>query len=118
MATPRSTPAQTGSNTALWAAVAVVMVIVLAMGAALIRIQAQPQEPRLVVLPASTAPAVNAPVSAAANSAATGPATTAAPGQPASATESSGTQANVPQTVHLRASEPAVARAPAPGVSR
>lgn len=116
MATPRSTPTQAGSNIALWAAVAIVMVIVLIMGAMLIRNQTQPQEPRPVVLPASTGAAAHA--SAAADSAATGPVTTATPAQPAPAAQSSDTQANAPRTVQLRASEPAVARTPVPGVSR
>lgn len=44
-------PSQTsGSNKTLWAAVAVLGVAVLAMGATLIRIQSQPTEPRTAVL--------------------------------------------------------------------
>jgi len=111
MTTPRSTPSQAGSNKVLWAALAVVMVIVLVMGATLIRIRTQAQEPRPLALPASTKPAAHA--SAAADSAATAPVTTAAPVQPAPAAQSSGTPANAPRTVQLRASEPAVARTPA-----
>lgn len=116
MTKPRSTPARTGSNKTLWGALAVVMAIVLTMGAMLIRSQTQPQEARPPALPASTEPAAH--TSTAADSAATAPVTTAAPVQPAPAMESSGTPANAPRTVHLQASEPAVARAPAPGVSR
>lgn len=116
MVAPRNTPARTGSSKTLWGAVAVVMVIVLTMGAMLIRSQTQPQEARSPALPASTAPAALA--SATADSAATGPVTTATPVQPAPAAQSSGTPANAPRAVQLRASEPAVARAPAPGVSR
>lgn len=50
--TPANTqpPAPTGSKT-LWAATLVLVVVVLAMGAALIRIQSQPLEPRMAVLP-------------------------------------------------------------------
>ena len=43
-------PAPTGSKT-LWAATSVLVVVVLALGAALIRIQSQPLEPRMAVLP-------------------------------------------------------------------
>lgn len=57
-------PAQapsSGSSKTLWAATLVLVVAVLAMGAALIRIQSQPVEPRMAVLPqpapaASTSP--------------------------------------------------------------
>jgi outer membrane lipoprotein SlyB len=44
----------TGNNKTLWAAVGVLGLAVLAMGATLIRIQSQPTEPRTVVLPAVT----------------------------------------------------------------
>ena len=50
---PRSTPTV---NKPLWAAVIVLGVAALAMGAALIRIQTHPEEPRLAVL-ATAAPA-------------------------------------------------------------
>lgn len=116
MVTPRVTPAPAGSNKALWGAVAVVMVIVLAMGAALIRIKSQPQEPRLVVLPASAGPAASAP--AAADSAATDPVTLATPLPAASTATDQPAETNRPRVVHPRASEPAVARTPAPAVSR
>lgn len=51
---PIHIPAQTpssGSSKTLWAATLVLVVVVLAMGAALIRIQSRPVEPRLAVLP-------------------------------------------------------------------
>ena len=115
MATPRNAPAPTGSNKALWGAVAVIMVIVLAMGAALVRIQAQPQEPRLAVLPAAE-PAANA--SAAAENVDAKPATSADPSPAAPPVADQLTDTNRPRVVHPRASEPAVARTPAPGVSR
>jgi len=113
MATPRS--AQAGNNKALWGAVAVVMVIVLAMGAALIRIKAQPQEPRLVVLPAD-GPAANA--SAAAENVDAKPVTSAAPLPAAPTVADQLPETDRPRVVHPRTSEPAVARSPAPGVSR
>ena len=116
MATPRSTEAPTGSNKALWGAVAVVIVIVLAMGATLIRIQSQPQEPRLVVLPTSAGPAANA--STAAGSAASDPVSSAAPLPAASTATDQLTDTPRPRVVHPRTSEPAVARTPAPTVSR
>jgi hypothetical protein len=78
------------------------------MGAALIRIQAQPQEPRLVALPTAEAPPTHAPPAVA--SAATEPATSATPLPPASMATDPGT--NKLRIVHPRTSEPAVARAP------
>jgi outer membrane lipoprotein SlyB len=66
--TPMNTsvsPTQTtGSNKTLWAAIAVLGVAVLAMGATLIRIQSQPTEPRTAVLEHPTAVLASAPVSA------------------------------------------------------
>ncbi|MFZ2393316.1 hypothetical protein, partial [Rhodoferax sp.] len=56
MDTHRSSPAQAGGNKLLWAGVAAVVILVLVMGATLMRLQHQPQEPRLVVLPALEAP--------------------------------------------------------------
>lgn len=44
-------PFMQGSNKKLWAALLVLLVLLLAMGATLIRIQSQPFEPRTVVLP-------------------------------------------------------------------
>ena len=65
MNTPFETPKPTSStNKPLWAAVGVLGVAVLAMGAALVRIQTKPEEPRLAVLTAS-APA---PVASASSS--------------------------------------------------
>lgn len=57
---PVSAPATSASNKTLWAAIAVLGVAVLAMGATLIRIQSQPTEPRMAVLPAPSAPAETA----------------------------------------------------------
>jgi len=110
MAAPRSTPPPTGSKKALWAAVTVVMVIILAMGATLIRIQTAAPEPRLVVLPAmETPPAIAAPAVASASTEAASP-TAALP--PASAVVEPRLATNKPRIVHPRTSEPAVARAP------
>lgn len=65
-------PAQvTGSNKTLWAAVVVLGIAVLAMGATLIRIQSQPTEPRTAVLQDAAQSALGAASS-------TPPATTAA----------------------------------------
>lgn len=58
----------TPANKTLWAAVGVLSVAVLAMGATLIRIQSKPDEPRLAVLP-TTAPVAAASVSSGAASA-------------------------------------------------
>lgn len=55
MNTTLDTLPQAGSNKKLWAAIGVLGVAVLAMGATLIRIQTQPAEPRLAVVePAAT----------------------------------------------------------------
>jgi hypothetical protein len=104
MDTVRSAPTQAGSNKLLWGGVAVVVILVLLMGAALIRIQAQPEAPRLVVLPALEAAPANAalPVASASADAATEP----------------HMETSRPRIVHLRASEPAVARAPQRDASR
>lgn len=57
MNTPYDMPqAPAPANKPLWAAVAVLGVAVLAMGAALIRIQSQHSEPSLAVVPAASAP--------------------------------------------------------------
>jgi hypothetical protein len=48
-----SKPNTSASSKSWWAAVLVGLVVVLAMGAALIRVQDQPAEPRLAVLPAA-----------------------------------------------------------------
>ena len=107
MATHRSSPAKVGSNKVLWAGVAIVVIILLVMGAALIRIQAQPQEPRLVALPTTEAPPTHAPPAVA--NAATEAAT---PLPPASTATDPLVGTNKPRIVHPRTSEPAVARAP------
>lgn len=106
---PRST-AQPGSHKTLWAGVAIVVIVVLAMGAALIRTQAQPQEPRLAVLPAAPEPTASASETGA--SAATEAVPSAAPLPPASTATDKLTDTNRPRVVHPRTSEPAVARAP------
>jgi hypothetical protein len=107
MNTHRSSPAQTGSHQVLWVGIAIVLIIVLAMGAALIRLQAQSQEPRLVALPALEAPPTHALPAVA--SAATEPAT---PLPPASTATDPLVGTNKPRIVHPRTPEPAVARAP------
>jgi hypothetical protein len=114
MDTVRSAPTQAGSNKLLWGGVAVVVILVLLMGAALIRIQAQPEAPRLVVLPALEAAPANAalPVASASADAAT------ASLPPASAATEPHMETSRPRIVHLRASEPAVARAPQRDASR
>ncbi len=107
MGTHRSSKAKAGSNKVLWVGVAVVVIIVLVMGAALIRIQEQPQEPRLVALPTAEAPPANAPAVA---STATEALTSATPLPPASMATDPGT--NKPRIVQPSTPEPAVARAP------
>ena len=58
MNTPYDMPqAPASANKPLWAAVAVLGVAVLAMGATLIRIQSRQAEPSLAVVPAASAPA-------------------------------------------------------------
>lgn len=122
------------NNTTLWAVVGVLSVAVVAMGAALIRIQSQPVEPRTVVLPAPSQ-SVSAPTSAepVATVTMTPPATTT-PSQQTQATKkpaaqihqapsttksisknhaSNGTQAS-PKPVQAAATEPAVAKTPGP----
>lgn len=74
-----------GSNKTLWAAVAVLGIAVLAMGATLIRIQSQPTEPRTAVL-TEAAPTPGVPASAAVLSA------------PASAPASASLPASAPVT--------------------
>jgi outer membrane lipoprotein SlyB len=64
------TPAPAGNNKTLWAAIAVLGVAVLAMGATLIRIQSQPVEPRIAIADLPTtlqtaATAASAPATAA-----------------------------------------------------
>ena len=58
MNTPYDMPqAPASANKPLWAAVAVLGVAVMAMGATLIRIQSRQAEPSLAVVPAASAPA-------------------------------------------------------------
>jgi hypothetical protein len=80
------------------------------MGAALLRLQAQPQEPRLVVLPALEAPPSPAPPVVA--SATTEPARSAASLPPATSAPDPLVDTPKPRIVQPRTSEPAVARAP------
>ncbi|MBK7050855.1 MAG: glycine zipper 2TM domain-containing protein [Rhodoferax sp.] len=71
MNTPYDMPqAPASANKPLWAAVAVLGVAVLAMGATLIRIQSRQAEPSLAVVPAASAPAQAASSAALAASAA------------------------------------------------
>lgn len=106
----RHAQGEAGSNKLLWGGVAVVVVIVLALGIALKRLQTQPQEPQVVALPALQAPpslATPAVASAATQAVSSDAAVPSAPGA---------TDPHVdtlkPRIVQLRASEPAVARAP------
>jgi hypothetical protein len=110
MDTHRNSPAKAGSVKLLWVGVAAVVIIVLVMGATLIHIQTQPEEPRGVVLPALEAPPANAAL--AVTSASTEAASSAAPLPPASAATGPRVDTNKPRIVQPRTSEPAVARAP------
>ncbi len=111
-------PPSSNGNKTIWAAVAVLVVVVLAMGAALIRIQHQPVEPRMAVLPAQPQKTIAseaekfkqnqaiAPInkaSVATNNVATTEAPSSQNSNPVSAT---------PQVVHPQTPEPAVARPP------
>lgn len=110
MGTPRSFPVQANSNKLLWTGVAVVLIIVLAMGITLMRRQTQPQVPHQVALPAMEAPPSPAPPATA--SLATEARTAAAPLPPASAATDPRVDTPIPRIVQPRTSEPAVARAP------
>ena len=100
------TPAQTpGSNKTLWAAVAVLGIAVLAMGATLIRIQSQPTEPRTAVLQdsaqgvavaASAAQPIAAVIPVSAPVAATEPTIEPAPQKPANTQKATKIQTNKP----------------------
>jgi len=84
---PTATPPAPPTNKPLWAAIAVLGLAVLAMGATLIRVQSQPLEPQSAVsaTPATLADtSVSGVASAAASPDATVPATTATGGGPAS----------------------------------
>lgn len=109
MNTPRNSPDKAGSNKVLWAGVAIVLMIALAMGVALMRLQAQSQEPRLGVLPTEAPPNAAPPVMA---SAATEADLPAAPLPPASSATNPLVDTPKPRIVQPRTSEPAVARAP------
>jgi cytoskeletal protein RodZ len=140
MNTPTRTPANTeapapGSSKTLWAALLVLVVVVLAMGAALIRIQSRPVEPRLVwvgqhgdVTPAvSAASAAVAPSSAASSAptAATSQPPNKAPAQMGKASDAISNEAShsaieitaKPRPVLTRTPEPAVLRPPSAGES-
>ncbi len=110
MDTRRSSPDKADSSKVLWAGVAVVVIIVLVMGASLIRIQAQPEVPRRTDLPVLEAPpAIAASAFASAGTAVPTPAT---PLPPASTASDPLINTNKPRIVHPNTSEPAVARAP------
>ena len=115
MGIPRSSPAQADSDKLLWTVVAVVVILVLAMGITLMRLQAQLQEPQAGVLPAAAPPSAAPPVLA---GAATEPARSAASMPPASKATDPGVDTPKPRIVHPRTSEPAVARAPQRVASR
>jgi len=116
MPSPTDTPAPDGRKT-LWAATLVLVVVVMAMGAALIRIQSRPIEPRLAVLPKpSPTPATpTTPKKQAANtiSAPANQASSAMGNAAGSATEISAR----PQPVMPNKAEPAVLRPPEMGAS-
>lgn len=106
----RNFPGETGSNKLLWAGVAIAVIMALVMGATVIRIQAQPDEPRLVVLPTMEAPPANA--ASAVTGASTDTASPAAPlPSPSTATEPR-VDTPKPRIVQPHTPEPAVARAP------
>ena len=109
MGIPRSSPAQADSDKLLWTVVAVVVILVLAMGITLMRLQAQLQEPQAGVLPAAAPPSAAPPVLA---SAATEPARSAASVPPATTATDPLVDTPKPRIVQPRTSEPAVARAP------
>ena len=110
MDTPRSFPARANSNKRLWTGVAVMLIIVLAMGITLRRLQTRPQVPHHAALPAMDAPPSPAPPVAAGLAAEAR--TSAAPLPPASAATEPHVDTAKPRIVHPRTSEPAVARAP------
>lgn len=72
MVMPANTPTSS-SNKPLWAAVAVLGVAVLAMGASLLRTQNPPVEPRMAVLPAVAAASESAPALSSQAASATAP---------------------------------------------
>lgn len=109
MVTPRNTPGESGGNKLLWTGAAAVLVVVLAMGVTLMRLQAQPQQPQPGVLPAAAPPSAAPPVLA---SAATEPARSAASVPPATTAADPLVDTPKPRIVQPRTSEPAVARAP------
>ena len=95
------TPA-TGNNKTLWAAIGVLGVAVLAMGATLIRIQSQPIEPRTAVL----APAGQNVVSAATAQASAPVAAVVPPATEPMATTSTHSQTSVPKAKVITANTP------------
>ncbi len=110
MGTPRSSQVKAGTNPLLWVGVVLVLTIVLAMGVALMRLQAQPEEMRRAVMPALEAPpAIAAPALA---SAAAEARPTAAALPPAFMASDPIVNTQKPRIIHPNASEPAVARAP------
>lgn len=89
----------------LWAALAVLAVVALSLGAALIRIQNQTVEPRAFLV----APEAAVPGAAATSSAPSTPSPTA-PATGASAPASPGQPSPAPRVLHPPSPEPAVAR--------
>ena len=106
MATAHAPRAATNSDKVLWTGVAIVILLVLVMGAALLRLQAQPPEPRPVVLPTTEVPPLVA--SAAAPEAVA----SVTPMPAASAAMNKAVDTGRPRRVQAQASEPAVARTP------
>lgn len=122
MNAPTRTPANTaapssGSSKTLWAAMLVLVVVVLAMGAALIRIQSRPIEPRMAVLPKS-GQALVAPTARTTQpkNKAEAPMNKASPAMDNAAASAPVITAK-PRPVLPREPEPAVLRPPAPGAS-
>lgn len=110
---PAEAPASGGSKT-LWAAMLVLVVVVLAMGAALIRVQSRPIEPRMVVLPTPDQPTAT-PVSAENNvqNTAVAPINKASAAIDSAASDSTVETSAKPRPVLPRTPEPAVLRPPA-----
>ncbi len=111
MQTDRIAPAKTDAGKLLWAGLAVVLIIVLAMGATLIHVKNQPEEPRLAVLASNDAPGADVPTAASTATAADSAASTSPPASTPTASIPLVVETQKPRTVQLPASEPAVARA-------
>jgi flagellar basal body-associated protein FliL len=110
MDSQHKSPDKVGSNKVLWIGMVVVLVVVLVMGVTLIRIQAQAEASRIVTMPDVAKPPANAAQAVASGS--TAAASAADPLPHAAAATDLVMETNKPRIVQLRASEPAVARAP------